>query len=54
MYYFSLEDGIQFSAEVEIRKFKSNLKQAILKIKNSLDDIEWYPNHNFCLEMEKE
>lgn len=41
----------QFSAEVEIGKFKSNLKQAISKIQNAFDDIEWYPDHNFCLEI---
>ena len=41
----------QFIAEVEIGKFKLNLKQAILKIQNAFDDIEWYPDHNFCLEM---
>ena len=36
--------------EIQISKFKTNLKQHLLRIQNDHDPIEWYPDLNFTLQ----
>ena len=34
---------------IKISKFKNDLKKTLLKIQNSSNSVEWYPDLNFTL-----